>query len=203
MKNKLPICQTRRDWLLKRFAKVTTLYPNLKAIYGPYLCSDGRYRVLIYQSGSKRTTRQFAKLKMELKLGRQLHPHRETVDHINDDATNDKYSNLQILTRKRNVGKAHATGSSSTRHLVAYSRSERGRRKSSARQRGENNINSCLRDVDVIKLRKAHALGTLNRKEACARLNLSDRSFRNMLTGATYSHLPFARKLKRGRPRSC
>ena len=43
---------------------------------------------------------------MEQHLGRELLPE-ETVDHIDDDFTNDDLSNLQLLTLVENIKKQH------------------------------------------------------------------------------------------------
>lgn len=88
----------RRERLDRNMNLVSYLYPGVHTVYGPYLGKDGRYRVVLYD-GSRRMTRQYAKLKMELKLERRLHEHKETVDHFDNNKQNDRFSNLRILPR--------------------------------------------------------------------------------------------------------
>ena len=93
---------SRRKRLDRNMATISQLYPNVHTVYGPYLGKDGRYRVVLYD-GTRRITRQYAKLKMEIKLGRRLHEHDETVDHFDDNKRNDRYSNLRILPRGKHA----------------------------------------------------------------------------------------------------
>lgn len=76
-------------------------------VYGPYLRKDGRKHVIIIHD-NKRVTKSWPRYLMEQYLGRELRPE-ETVDHIDNDFTNDSLSNLQILTLKDNVKKQHNT----------------------------------------------------------------------------------------------
>lgn len=74
--------------------------------YGPYTRPDGRKHVVIYDNVTgKKTTMSYPKYLMEQHLGRKLEDW-ETVDHIDEDFTNDDLSNLQILSRQANASKA-------------------------------------------------------------------------------------------------
>lgn len=73
-------------------------------VYGPYRRKDGRSHVVIRDSG-KTTSKSYPKYLMEQQLGRELMAD-EHVDHINDDFTDDRIENLQILTPKENNAKA-------------------------------------------------------------------------------------------------
>jgi len=76
-------------------------------VYGPYTRKDGRKHVILYDPKTqKRTTVSYPKYLMEQHLGRKLGIDK-TVDHIDDDFTNDDLGNLQILTRLENVKKSH------------------------------------------------------------------------------------------------
>lgn len=87
-------------------------------ILGPYIFRTGpsagrRYVTVFYSDGSKGTT-LYSRYLMEQKLGRRLDPNLETVDHINQDPTDDRIDNLQILSRvehgrKDNPGKPLVT----------------------------------------------------------------------------------------------
>lgn len=84
-------------WMNKNKRAITQLYPNC-VVYGPYVNSkDGRRRIVIFD-GVRRIAKQYAKLKMEVRLGCILSKD-ETVDHIDRDFLNDKYKNLQILDK--------------------------------------------------------------------------------------------------------
>jgi len=79
------------------------LYPDCTNVYGPYKRKDGRKHVVLY-TGTKTKTLSWPKAKMEVKLKRKLAPH-ETVDHKDEDYTNNKYANLEVLSRKANIRK--------------------------------------------------------------------------------------------------
>ncbi len=70
-------------------------------VYGPYLRKDGRKHVIIVDASGKKTTKSYPRLLMEQHLGRELLPE-ETVDHINNDFTDDRIENLQILSLREN-----------------------------------------------------------------------------------------------------
>ena len=73
-------------------------------IYGPYKRVDGRKHIIIYEN-FKRITVSYPEYLMEQHLGRKL-TEDETVDHIDNDFTNDSIDNLQILTRVNNIRKS-------------------------------------------------------------------------------------------------
>jgi hypothetical protein len=88
---------TRKKWLDKHVKIISRLYNGIHTVYGPYIAKDGRRRVVIYD-GHRRITRQYAKIKMEIRLNRRLIQN-ETVDHIDRNILNDDYGNLQVLDR--------------------------------------------------------------------------------------------------------
>ena len=89
---------------------MSTIQENLRSligedvtVWGPYMCADGRQRIDIKPvSASRSTTHQFAKIVLELKLGRRLTSD-ETVDYIDGDKTNDCPSNLRVLSLSENA----------------------------------------------------------------------------------------------------
>ena len=86
-------------------------------IYGPYVRSDGRKHVVHYNPETKkRTTQSYPRYLMEQYLGRQLEEH-ETVDHINEDFTDDRLENLQLLSRAENIHKNHEATGHKTKYL--------------------------------------------------------------------------------------
>ena len=81
-------------------------------VYGPYKRKDGRKHVIHFGDGTRRT-QSYPRYLMEQHLGRKLEDW-EHVDHINDDPTDDRIENLQILTvtennRKSSKGELYAT----------------------------------------------------------------------------------------------
>lgn len=73
-------------------------------IYGPYLQQSGKAvgrRLCHLETNGKITTRAYAKLLLEFKLGRLLQPGEE-ADHIDNDPTNDHIDNIQLLTSEEN-----------------------------------------------------------------------------------------------------
>jgi hypothetical protein len=74
-------------------------------IYGPYTRKDGRKHVVIIYDDGRRQTKSYPRLLMEQHLGRELTKD-ETVDHINNDFTDDRIENLQLLSLVDNVSKA-------------------------------------------------------------------------------------------------
>ena len=74
-------------------------------IYGPYTRKDGRKHVVIIHDDGRRQTKSYPRLLMEQYLGREL-TKEETVDHINNDFTDDRIENLQLLSLVENASKA-------------------------------------------------------------------------------------------------
>ena len=85
------------DTLMDNFKK---LYPNcrLSNIYKSK--QDNRFRIVIYENNKKFTkTMSFPKLLVEVHINRRLTDD-ETVDHKDNDATNNDVKNLRVMLRK-------------------------------------------------------------------------------------------------------
>lgn len=80
-------------------------YPEGTIYYAPSLSKKENRRVvsIIYPDKS-RTTCSYARFLVQCDIGRFLSEDEE-VDHINDDKTDDRLENLQILTKKQNKNK--------------------------------------------------------------------------------------------------
>lgn len=81
-------------------------------INGPYIHTTGRlkgrkYLNIIDDNNRKKTTILYSRWLMQQHIGRKL-DYDETVDHIDNDFTNDDISNLKILTRAENSAKYHS-----------------------------------------------------------------------------------------------
>lgn len=78
-------------------------------IKGPYTHSSGglkgRKYVNIFHEDGRKTSKLYSRHLMEQHLGREL-GFDETVDHINEDPTDDRIENLQVLSRKKNAEKS-------------------------------------------------------------------------------------------------
>lgn len=184
----------RRDFLLRNQNLIGVLYPELK-IYGPYLSKDGRYRV-VFSNGSTKVTRQYAKVKMEIKLERRLAAN-ETVDHKNENKKDDRYSNLQLLTRRENVVKSHKAGTLSSEAIVKFSKTATERKRRRVRVLGEKNPFARFTDADVMKLRSSFKSGKLSINEIVHTFKVTKRCVTNMLYGVSYSHLANASRSPR------
>lgn len=62
---------------------------------------EGRKTLILYNSPTYRSSTQYARYLLSVKIGRFL-TDAETVDHIDGDKTNDSIDNLQILSRTEN-----------------------------------------------------------------------------------------------------
>ena len=86
--------------------KVKLEYPyNTQWKQGYVVINRDNRRTLLLINGGKRSSTQYARYLLSIKLGRFLKKE-ETVDHIDGDKTNDDINNLQILSIKENVRKS-------------------------------------------------------------------------------------------------
>lgn len=164
----------------KNFYKdASVLYPG-NTVYGPYTRkSDGRRIVVIYD-GVNRTGKLYAKVKLEIKLGRRLSRYEE-VDHVDEDFTNDRFSNLQLLSPTANRSKSADAGL-----LVRYSRSVEGRAASSKKMKGVANPCAKFSSAQVVSARKIFdKYRDLDR--VCEFLNAPRKAVRGYLSGNSYS----------------
>ena len=79
------------------------VYDGIK-FYGPYLRKDGR-KHLVYKLDGKHKSLSYPKYLMECHLGRYLEEW-ETVDHIDEDFTNDDINNLRVISRLDNIARS-------------------------------------------------------------------------------------------------
>jgi hypothetical protein len=158
-------------------------------VYGPYKRKDGRLHVIIYNLNTKtRKTISYPKYLMENHLDITLNKN-ETVDHIDEDITNNDINNFQILTRTDNIKKAISNGKSSISKLIEYSKSDNGRKKSRDRLIGNKNHNSHFPDDDIKSLRNLYNNGELTLKDISIKYNVGIRSVKSMIDKITYSHI--------------
>ena len=176
--------------------KLTKVYGVPVTTTKPYWCSDGRRRIDIYTPEGRKTC-LLARVKLEIKLKRRLADDEE-VDHRDNDKTNDRYANLQVLSKRENVLKSLGNNFESQHDFM---RSQEGRVELSELVRGELNPMACFSDFNVEQYRIAFSKGEETVKSIMFRTGNSSRSVRNMLTGISYSHVPGpVASLARGRP---
>lgn len=78
----------------------------MKKVYGPYTRKDGRKHVIHYDTETKkRITQSYPRYLMEQARGVILDPE-EHVDHVNNDPTDDRVENYQLLSQRENQEKA-------------------------------------------------------------------------------------------------
>lgn len=73
-------------------------------VHGPYDCADGRKRMQIIRDDGSKTSKSYAKFLYEQKYGEI--PDGMEVDHINDDYTDDRIDNLQVISKLDNIMKS-------------------------------------------------------------------------------------------------
>lgn len=170
------------------------LTKQLTKVYGPTVrlrslsvCKDGRRRVDLIVNGRQKTC-LVARLKLEVKLKRPLE-RGESVDHKDDDKTNDRFGNLQLLSLGDNVRKSRPGVRLANRGV----------------QLGEDNGQAKLSDNEAFEIRKKFSRGVLTFDQIKQQTRLSPGSVKNLLSGRTYRHvggpLTNLEPRKRGRPR--
>jgi hypothetical protein len=86
--------------------KIELEYPYNERWRSGYLVTnkENRKTLILFNSCHDRSSTQYARYLLAVKLGRFL-TNEETVDHIDNDKTNNSLDNLQILSRADNVRK--------------------------------------------------------------------------------------------------
>lgn len=176
--------ETHRQTLLK-------LYPEYDIVQGPYKRPDLRYHLILKNSVTgKCTTISYPKAFMEASLDERLSPEL-TVDHVDEDKTNNDPSNFQIMPRAENAKKSgYVSGIQNLTKAHEYNRTSEGRKLLSMRSSGENNPNAHFKSDEVPDLRLLYTDGTITISEICEKYKVSRRTATNMLNGTTYSSCP-------------
>lgn len=170
--------------------EILKLYKGSKRVDGPYLHTNkDRLFMQVCFKGRKHISKQRAKFKMEVKLGKIL-PRNITVNHKDGNAMNDKYSNLELISLSENIKHAHATGIMDKAYKVT-----RKRMMYNTLGQGDRNGQAKFLNSEV-KLYRKMALNLSSKKDRSkfmrriAKLHsCSERTVRNALTGVSYSHI--------------
>lgn len=80
------------------------IYSEYK-IYGPYIHAQMNRKYMVLEKDGKKNSILYSRYLMEIHLNRRLNSNEE-VDHINEDKTDDRLENLQVLSSKENRRKA-------------------------------------------------------------------------------------------------
>lgn len=174
--------------------RLSVIYNAPVRICGPYINKDRRARVTLcvdkpnyFGKGKRHKVHQLAKVKLEAKLGRRLEKN-ETVDHIDNDITNDAYSNLQVLSRAENAGKQ--TKQSRLNNLLAIRKRLADpliKKMYSDLNKGEKNNQAKVTNSQVKKIRIEYRKGKTTIEEIRKRYGfLTIKSVKDLLTGSTY-----------------
>lgn len=89
-------------------AKLKLKFPHNTRWRVGYLVHNSRHdrqMVILYNDKYDRTSTNYAKYLMEVKLGKFLDGNEVHVDHKNDDKTMDSLLNLQVLPARENIAK--------------------------------------------------------------------------------------------------
>lgn len=157
------------------------LYDGI-CIRDEHINSEGR-NVISFKLNGKWSQRQTSAFRLEAYLNRKLAKD-ETVDHIDDDKTNDDISNLQVLSRSENISKAWANGvyAKNTKLFVDYLNSDANIESVS----GELNGMAKLTNEQVVLYRNTHKQGLITKSQIIVETGMCRRSIENMLNCKTY-----------------
>lgn len=147
---------------------------SIKLVRGPWADKKRKGRnYCVVSYGDKEESTTYARYLLEKKLKRRL-AYDEVIDYIDKDTTNDDITNLRILTSKT----GGSLGSSVPKQVKPA---------------------GLLTDEQVIRLRLTPNLDV---KKACEEYRIAPSTLRKLLSGVTYTHLPYYKEKKPvGRPR--
>lgn len=174
----------------KEKQSILELYPEYTQVTGPYVRKSDRRAIVALTGHKKTTTRQLAKVRLEVKLGRRLQ-NDETVDHKDEDHTNDDPNNLQLLTKSDNSRKSAIGNKYSLGRVVPEEK----------KLHGDLNVKALLSNSDVEKLRQDFSNGVKSKTDIMKETNMSDKAVRNFLYGDSYKTAGYVVERRRpGRP---
>lgn len=127
--------------------KVQELYGESCTVLGPYIWKKNGRKIVDVKVGSSSKTMLYARLVLEVKLGRKLNGN-ETVDHKDEDPLNDCEDNLQPLSRSENARK-----SADSHKAVEWMKDPSNRDQIVLNASGSSNGMSKLSDQQVSDLR--------------------------------------------------
>lgn len=158
---------------------ILKLYPEYDRVTGPYQRKADNRKIVALTGFKRTTTRLLAKVRLEVKLGRKLVPG-ETVDHKDDDGTNDHPDNLQPLSLSENARK-----SAKIANLENWIRPRVGSKELSDKNAGERSSVATFNNLEVRQLREGFIeFGEL--REVAAGAPCNRKSLRAILEGRTY-----------------
>lgn len=148
MKDMDQACIDAREYLRSRWSEIKELHPEYEDIGTPSYMTKDRICFGIKLCLGKKKSVQYARLLLELKLGRVL-SFNETVDHIDFDSTNNDETNLQLLSRKENSSKGPTMES-----RIKVNKENANRMKGNILGLGSKNGMAKLTDEQVAEIKK-------------------------------------------------
>lgn len=149
-------------------------------LYGPYHWKSNNRWVVDVASDGRKKTMLAARLILEIKLNRKLIDD-ETVDHIDNDKTNDDPSNLQVLSGRDNARK----GSLNSNNLDDWLYNPIHAERRSYNASGERNSAALFTNEDIERFRsipKYHGMI----KQLAMEHGCSYKTMQNILNGTSY-----------------
>lgn len=178
----------RRNDLPVLAKKLSVAYKVQVRLLGPYITKKNGRRILDVRVDSDPTsslakTIQLARARLEVKLGRPLNAG-ETVDHVDNDCTNDRYSNVQLLSRAENAAKQTLEARANSAEAC---RRPEVRKKNSISKQGEKNHQAKVTNSQAKEIRNLYRKGELDLLDIKRDYGfLSIKSVKDLLAGNTY-----------------
>lgn len=141
-------CVEARAYLNGKWDEIKALHPEYADVGTPAYMLPNRICFSIKLVNGRRKSVQYARILLELKLGRVLDLN-ETVDHIDFDVGNNSIENLQLLSRSENASKG---ASDETKSRISSLNSSRMAGNSLGL--GQKNGMAKLTDLQVLEIKK-------------------------------------------------
>ena len=164
--------------------KLYKLYGDIS--FGNHRVNNEGRNVVSFKRKGKWSMRQVAAFRIEAKLGRKL-INTETVDHIDGNKLNDDVDNLQVLSRRDNILKAHVDGTytHNKNMFIEYLNSDENIESVS----GDNNGMSKITNELVKYYRVQYENGNLSKVDIINKTGMSRRAVENFLNYRSYKNI--------------
>lgn len=156
-------------------------------VNGPYIVKHGRSIVVVFYDDGTKKSMSLARHLMQEKLKREL-AEWETVDHIDEDPTNNDVENFQILTLLENVQKSNEAVKAGKKAKKPYAAKMIDRLASRERLRTSNPTAKLNANI-ALEIRLKFADGLITYWQIMKNYGVNSRSVRNVLSGKTYAYV--------------
>jgi len=174
-------------WLMltsEQIIKIKELYECSEICVYKEVLIGGRCITKIKMDGISRN-RQTSAWLVELKYNKKLTKN-DTVDHIDEDKTNDSMDNLQILTRAENAKKSYKFR---TEHGGVVIKRHKMTPDEIDQISGSKNKMAKLTDNQILEIREIYTTGKCSIEEICVMYSLSRKTIFNVVTGRSYKNV--------------